>query len=107
MISHSPFTVESQTDLVGHFAVAGIQGEFEVRKLRSRRERPRIMVFRQDWQRAKPGDAVPPVAVIQIEKNGVNKLTVQTGEWSDLRDCQFNFTEQALEIFRTSVRHAN
>lgn len=105
MISHSPFTVESQTDLVGHFAVAGIQGEFEVRKFRSRRERPRIMVFREDWQRANPCDAVPPVAVIQIEKNGINKLTVQTGEWSDLRDCEFNFTEQALEIFRASARN--
>lgn len=106
MISHSPFTVENQTDLVGHFAVAGIQGEFEVRKVRFRRERPRIMVFRDTWQHANAEDSIPPVAVIQIEKNGVNKLTLQTDKWSDLHNCCFNFAARAIEIFRNSTQHA-
>ncbi|QGY28337.1 hypothetical protein CUN67_05040 [Pantoea cypripedii] len=98
MISHSPHTISNRTERIGSFSVPGITGDFEVRSMKNRKERPLFMVLRSDWENTPVYGKVNPVVELTIEKNGKPHPVSQVSLWQDLKNLEVNFSQRVLEF---------
>ncbi|KYN63143.1 hypothetical protein FJP62_14135 [Pantoea vagans] len=77
MITHTRFTIADSYALLGSLRVPGVQGQFEVRSLTERAERPRFIVVHENWKDATRRERIAPVVVFQFEADGRNKCIKQ------------------------------
>ncbi|MBE5203488.1 MULTISPECIES: hypothetical protein [Pectobacterium] len=105
MITHSPHTIANRTERIGRFSVPGVLGDFEVRSMKNRKERPVLMVLRSDWENTPTYSKVKPVVEVTIEKNGQMIPVNQASLWHDLKNLNVNFSQRALESFFTQSSH--
>ncbi|MCW2481537.1 hypothetical protein, partial [Candidatus Symbiopectobacterium sp. NZEC135] len=94
MITHSPHTIANRTEHIGHFSVPGVLGDFEVRSMKNRKERPLLMVLRSDWENTPSYSKVKPVAEVTIERDGQSIPVNQASLWNDLKNVNVNFSQR-------------